>query len=239
LPQGFAKSDHGLVPVRCEVWHSWIFVNLDGTAPAFQEYIAPLARRVDHVDFANLHHLATLDLGLVRANWKFIMENSLENYHVPFVHRTTASQPLEDHFDVIDQTCLGTGVKVAGDVASARGDQAPETLDMNALYLGLWPTFIMAAYEPATVVTHLNLPIAADQTYRKVALFTTNKHSVEEKSVKSWCDLEKKVADEDVEVFEAQQAGRSSPATYDGGLLSPRWEIVVAEFRRRIANAMA
>lgn len=239
LPDGFAKSEHSLIPVACAVWHGWIFVNLDGNARPFGDYVAPLAGRVAHVPFSRLRHLATLDLGVVKANWKLIMENSLENYHVPFVHATTAVQPLEDHFDVIDGACLGTGVEVPGSPSRPTGAGAPTSLDMSALYLGLWPTFIMAAYEPATIVTHLNLPLAPDRTRRKVALFTTAETAPDAATIEGWRNLAMKVAAEDVAVFEAQQRGRASPAGADGGVLSPRWELVVAAFQSRVIEALA
>ena len=43
--EGFDCADHGLKPVRSEVWLDMIFVNLSGDAPAFQGHVSPLVDR--------------------------------------------------------------------------------------------------------------------------------------------------------------------------------------------------
>ena len=60
-----------------------------------------------------LDPVATLDFGEVNTNWKALMENFIEPYHVQFVHSSTTEQPLADHFTVVDGTCLGSAVDVA------------------------------------------------------------------------------------------------------------------------------
>ena len=77
-PDGFDPADHGLQPVRTAVWHDWIFVNLDGNAPSFEDYAAPLINRFADIDFGKVQPVATLDFGEIAANWKFIMENFIE-----------------------------------------------------------------------------------------------------------------------------------------------------------------
>ena len=39
-PDGFDRSQYGLVPVRSAVWHDWVFVDLSGIAPPFEEFVA-------------------------------------------------------------------------------------------------------------------------------------------------------------------------------------------------------
>src|SRR3546814_10321289 len=36
------RRNRGLLPVRCEVWHGWIFINLDENADTLQEFIDPI-----------------------------------------------------------------------------------------------------------------------------------------------------------------------------------------------------
>ena len=48
-PDGFDPAEHGLQPVRVAVWHDWIFVNLGGNAPPFEDYARdPRLRRNPH-----------------------------------------------------------------------------------------------------------------------------------------------------------------------------------------------
>ena len=96
---GFDAAEFGLRSIRCEVFGDWVFINLSGVAPALEEYLQPLLAQVPQVNFAKLTHFLSLDFGAVPANWKLVLENSLENYHLPIVHaRTAAKQPLKDHF---------------------------------------------------------------------------------------------------------------------------------------------
>ena len=82
-------------------------MNLDGGAPPFEEFTAPLRSRLEGLDLSRMQHLVTIDLGEVAANWKLLMENFIEPYHVQFVHSRTADQPLADHYTVNEQGCLG------------------------------------------------------------------------------------------------------------------------------------
>ena len=57
--------------MRSATWHDWIFVDLGGGAPAFEDFVAPLVRRLDGLDLGRLHHLVTLDFGEVTAKaWR-------------------------------------------------------------------------------------------------------------------------------------------------------------------------
>ena len=91
--EGFSKADHGLRPVRCETWQDWIFVNLSGDAAPLADFVAPMAAQLDFVDFSALQHFLTMERRPVPANWKICMENTMEPYHVPFVHAKTAAGP--------------------------------------------------------------------------------------------------------------------------------------------------
>ena len=115
-PPGFDRAEHGLAPVRSATWHDWIFVNPDGGAPPFEDFTAPLERRLDGFDLAGLHHLATIDFGEVAANWKLLMENFIEPYHVQFraLHDHRAAL-WPDHYTVNDAGCLGCAIDVSGE----------------------------------------------------------------------------------------------------------------------------
>ena len=92
-----------------------------GAAPSFDDFVAPIERRLDGLDLAGIRHVVTIDLGEVAANWKLLMENFIEPYHVQFVHSTTTEQPLTDHYSVNESNCLGNAVDVSGTASSTRG----------------------------------------------------------------------------------------------------------------------
>ena len=101
-PKGFKFLEHGLKPIRIHIWHDWIFINLNGKAKKFEKYAKPLIKKFEDVNFNKLKYAATLDFGKINTNWKFLIENFIEPYHVQFVHKTTTNQPLKDHYTIVD-----------------------------------------------------------------------------------------------------------------------------------------
>ena len=85
--------EHGLKPIRIHIWHDWIFINLNGKAKKFEEYAKPLIKKFKDINLKKIKKVATLDFGKINSNWKFLIENFIEPYHVQFVHKTTTKQP--------------------------------------------------------------------------------------------------------------------------------------------------
>ena len=88
----FDKTQYGLKPVRLEVLGSFYFVNLDPAAEALAT-LAPGAEsemRRFLPDLDRMQLIEETDV-LVPANWKVIMDNSIEGYHFDLsgpVHKT-------------------------------------------------------------------------------------------------------------------------------------------------------
>jgi len=233
VPEGFDRSCRGLVPVRFALWHDWVFVNLSGTAPDFDEYVSPLARWLDDIDFGELEHVATIDLGEVRCNWKLLMENFIEPYHVQYVHSSTTEQPLTDHFTINESGCLGSAVDISrSEDKPARND----TLSVSSRYLTLFPNFVFGRYYPNQIGVHLNTPIAAHRTLQRRAIYGSGRGAVSpdeaEKLAKLWNDVHR----EDHAMCERLQAGRASEVAMDGGVLSPEWEQSVHSFQKLVLD---
>lgn len=235
VPEGFDRSTRGLVAVRHGVWHDWIFVNLSGTAPDFDSFVSPLAKWLEGIDFAALEHLATIDLGEIRSNWKLLMENFIEPYHVQYVHSSTTEQPLTDHYTINESGCLGSAVDVS------RGNQAPardDTLSVSSRYLSLFPNFVLGRYYPHQIGVHLNTPVGAERTTQRRAIYATSPNAVStaeaDKLAKLWYDVHK----EDHAICERLQTGRASEVALDGGVLSPVWEESVHSFQKLVVDAL-
>ncbi len=86
--KAFDKSNCGLPQFKTEVWQDFLFVNLDGKA-------APLAPRLDwflpHIN--NYHHLGRhhqfVGEEVWSTNWKCLVENFMEGYHLSYAHLNT------------------------------------------------------------------------------------------------------------------------------------------------------
>ena len=227
---GFDKAANSLIPVRTHVWNDWIFVNIDGNAPDFDEYSATIQSNLSGMDWSRLNCIGTLDFGEIACNWKFIMENFIEPYHVQFVHASTTDQPLEDHYTIIDGKCLGSAVDLDEEVGTEG------SLAVSSRYLTLYPNFILGRYFPDQMGVYLNIPTGPGTLLQKRALYTTNGEHLSEEEVRGlkqlWWDVHK----EDHAMTERLQLGRSSTIARDGGVLSPAWEDSVRAFQELIVQ---
>lgn len=81
----FDKTNYGLLPARMDEWGGMMFVNLDGEAPPLQDYLGDLPGKLDDYPFEDMvvARRKSYDVG---ANWKCMIENFLEYYHLPAVH---------------------------------------------------------------------------------------------------------------------------------------------------------
>jgi choline monooxygenase len=235
-PDGFAPEDHGLLPVRAAVWHDWIFVNLDGMAPPFDDYAVALRDRLAGIPFDTLRPVGMIDMGEVATNWKFLMENFIEPYHVQFVHPATTRQPLLNHSTFVDGRCLGSAVDLDPAPAGAEGGAAK--LDVSSRYLTLFPNFVLGWYEPDQLGVHLNVPLGPGRTAQRRVLYHTGAESLSEAAVEEAKGLWRKVHREDHEICERLQRGRASPVADEGGVLSPHWEDSVRAFQELVADAV-
>jgi nitrite reductase/ring-hydroxylating ferredoxin subunit len=80
------KNDYGLVPVHCDVWEGFIFVNL---APqpehTLREYLGPMVTALDGYPFERMTERYDFHAD-VEANWKIFLDAFQEYYHVPTLH---------------------------------------------------------------------------------------------------------------------------------------------------------
>ena len=231
----FNYQDNGLAAVNCEVWHDWIFVNLASQPMPFADFLAPIRRQLGDNEVSDYLPVATIDLGEVPCNWKLLMENFIEPYHVQFVHKRTTEQPLENHYTVIDEHCLGSAVELSEEqVANARSG----TLGVTSHYLTLFPNFVLGTYQPDQLGVHLNEPLIADLTRQQRVIYAHKDARYSDEKIEQLSELWRRVHLEDHEMCIRLQQGRHSLLAAEGGLLSPHWENSVRKFQERVADAI-
>ena len=230
VPAGFDKAQHGLVPVRVATWHDWIFVNLSGDAPPLEDVVAPLQSQFGGLDLSRMQHVVTVDLGEIAANWKLLMENFIEPYHVPFVHASTTEQPLTDHYTLNEPGCLGCAVDVS---STAKRD---DTLAADSRYLTIFPNFSLGIYFPEQVGVHLDVPLAPDRTLQRRAVYSLKPEPPTAEEAEQLATLWRDVHVEDQVICERLQQGRASVVADGGGVLSPVWEDSVRSFQELVVS---
>lgn len=90
---GFDKGKIGLPHVRHEVWHGFVFVNLDGTAEPLAPQLARLDSYLENYDLDGYRSVDVSDWDCPW-DWKIMVDNFMECYHHLGPHRDS----LEDEY---------------------------------------------------------------------------------------------------------------------------------------------
>ena len=80
------KADYRLVPVHCDVWAGFIFVNLDREpSQTLTEFLGPMITALEGYPFEQLteRFFYRAEVG---SNWKLFMDAFQEFYHAPVLH---------------------------------------------------------------------------------------------------------------------------------------------------------
>lgn len=252
--EGFDRAEHGLKEVRSHAWNRIVFVNLDGAADPFEVDAAPLVgrwralageRAEAELSAPVAHAGATIELD---CNWKLVIENYLESYHLPFVHPgLSAYSPVDDHAsEIVSERCAGQvtrSFRTQGDPGQAfprfAGWDAART--SVGEYPVLYPNLLLGFQVDhcfAIIVTPVS-PTRATQEimilYAGAEAATAARYETARRSnLEAW----HAVFEEDREPCERMQAGRRSPG-YSGGAFSPVLDACPHHFQRWVAGRYA
>lgn len=88
------KNDFGLVPVHCDVWEGFIFVNL-ATEPdkSLREFLGPMILGLEGYPFGMMTE-RWYYRSEVKSNWKLYMDAFQEFYHAPVLHASQSPSEM-------------------------------------------------------------------------------------------------------------------------------------------------
>ena len=247
----FKCEKHGMKEIRSSVWFDVVFINLDGKAAAFEEFVKPVTDRwntyLGETGYGRMKREA--DSGSVMldvaCNWKLAVENYCESYHLPWVHPGLNSYSrIQDHYHIMFDQFGGQGTMVYN---------LSETAGTSLPIFPEWPAEKMKEAEYITVFPNVLLGIQADHTFAIVLEPVSNDRTLEhlrimyvgdealsedyaphrDATLESW----KIVFGEDVGVVEGMQAGRVSPG-FQGGVFSPVLDNPTHYFNKWVADKL-
>ncbi|MFW7347061.1 MULTISPECIES: aromatic ring-hydroxylating oxygenase subunit alpha [Pigmentiphaga] len=173
----FHFAENGLVPVaRFEVHAGMWFGCLDPDAPPLVAYLGLAAPHLAEIGAYAGQELVAL--GAYRysydANWKLLMENTLDDYHAEYLHDYAFTQraalfQMEGTSGFQEKEgsrfSLDLGIHGAFDQCDDIRTLTIQTLRERRLYLGIFPSFI-ALYNPVWDVTSFRIiePVSVDKT---------------------------------------------------------------------------
>jgi phenylpropionate dioxygenase-like ring-hydroxylating dioxygenase large terminal subunit len=242
--EGIDRALLGLVEVRSYVWMDVVFINISGTAPAFEEVNADLMTRWAEFDKPLHHGGANSKFQLeINCNWKLAVENYCESYHLPWVHPGLNSYSrLEDHYHIEAQGRFsGQGTWVYRQLKDENGTSFPdfdgltENWNTAAEYITVYPNVLMGVHRDHTFAIVL-VPEGPERTVEHIHLYYAQADTpvaLRDKNTSQW----KEVFAEDVFVVEGMQRGRHA-VHFDGGRFSPAMDGPTHMFHDWVATQM-
>lgn len=242
------REELGLIEVRSHQWLGVVFVNIDGTAPPFEDWAGEVRTRWAEFD-RPLHFAPDGAFSLeVACNWKLAVENYCESYHLPWVHPGLNSYSrLEDHYTVVEPGRFsGQGTHVYRPLLSEDGVRFPEFPGLPAHwthaaeYIALYPNVLLGIHKDHFFAIRLE-PVRAGRTIEHIEIYFASEQALGERFDAARAALAanwQEVFEEDVNVVEGMQRGRASPA-FSGGVFSPAMEEATHAFHRWVAERLA
>jgi len=243
------KSELSLVAIRSHVWRDVVFVNVSGTAPPFEEAMAPLIERWAAFNAPLFTGGEDCRIGFeVACNWKLAVENYCESYHLPWVHPGLNSYSrLEDHYNIeADGLFSGQGTVVYRqlELDAARFPDFPglgPAWDAQAEYVAAFPNLLLGVHRDHAFAIILE-PRGPGRTLERLAIYYASEEAAAGETFAALRarnrDLWHAVFAEDISVVEGMQKGRAA-RLFDGGRFSPVMDGPTHLFHRWVAGRMA
>ncbi len=243
--EGFDPARHDLVPVAVASWWDSVFVNLDGQAPALEQWLTPLDTRwrdlLGEAGLSRYRLAAEPGFSLeVAGAWPLAVENYCESYHLPCVHPGLNSYSrIEDHYTISEPGLFGgQGTRVyepryLDGAALVANPDWPAGSRKVAEYVALFPNLLLGLHADHAYTVRLDA-LGPDRTREVCEIYYVEDAAesqafalARERTRSAWIS----VFEEDIPVVEGMHRGRRSPA-YTGGAFSPALEAASMNFYR-------
>jgi choline monooxygenase len=227
----FDRSTMGMVPLRAEVWESFIFVNFDQRSEPLSAYLGKIPEQARGFPFAGLQFAERRDY-LIDCNWKVYVDNYLEGYHIPIAHpglmrEIDYAQYRTDTYRYYSQQFAPIRAMKPSD--EGQRYYAPGTGLGEALYFWIFPNLMLNIY-PDNISTNLIVPMGTEKTLTIFEWFFQDAGQPASKErVGKAVAFSDEVQQEDIVLCENVQRGLRS-STYDRGRYSVKRENGVHHF---------
>jgi phenylpropionate dioxygenase-like ring-hydroxylating dioxygenase large terminal subunit len=235
------KADKGLIAVRFAVWWDIIFVNIDGNAQAFEDFIRPLDDLLANYAKDDIHLTSSTDYA-GEVNWKLAVDNFLDGYHVPFVHSQacTVDSVLEQEDLFLSENIVGLRLANGASAKPAKtSKQLPHFNDLpedkrgTQQWFGIFPNTLFFV-DPCWVQTIVVKPMAPTQTAETLNIYVVNEDAASEEYEAERArlnDVLNEVNQQDIELLDKLQITRSNKIA-NLGHLNAAWDQVNMTFHQ-------
>jgi choline monooxygenase len=236
----FDRSTMGMVPLRCETWGQFIFVNFNLKAEPLSAFLGQIPQQAKGFQFEGLEFAERRDY-VIDCNWKVYVDNYLEGYHIPIAHpglmkEIDYAQYRVDTFRYHSQQFAPIRAMQSEDAGERL--YAPGTGLPDALYFWVFPNLMLNIY-PDNIQTNVIVPLSHEKTLTIFEWFflDTGTEKVRER-IRKTIAFSDEVQKEDVNLCEHVQRGLRS-STYDRGRYSVKRENGVHHFHMLLNEFLA
>jgi len=152
--QGFAepieKTELGLLPVRVDEALGFIWISFDPDAPALGDTLGEISTEVAPYRLEQMRPIQEVTW-TAPCNWKAVLDNATESYHLPFVHGMSVDPLTDERPDFVtygDHCRLGLEISNYGwrrwlDARTCRGGPYTDRQRAAIQKYVLFPNFLM------------------------------------------------------------------------------------------------
>lgn len=229
------RSTHCLPRYRAEEWHGLVFATMDDGAAPLRERFAHIDRLVRDAGLDSLHHW-TSHRGdeIWEANWKLVVSNAMESYHVFRVHPDTLEPDTPTagaHYVVGNADATATG----GSASSGEPDDDYLLVSLPPNFVGVltgdglyWQAVQPLAHDRTRVVTGGASPHRPPEQLSGLSRWVTQ-------AVTGFGDRPADFLPEDRAICERVQ--RAAGGDYEPGVLVPMEQVLV-DFHHFLARQL-
>ncbi len=237
----FVQSNCGLPQIRCEVWQGFIYANLDGDADELAPQLRGLEALIEPYQTEDFRTVHTAE-EVWDCNWKCLVENFMEGYHLSVVH----PQTLRGYTPTELCTKSASGELFTSyhanypDDIPSRGHGAPGLDDKQrhrSTLFSIFPTQVVS--QSASLLVSLNLhPLSVDKIRVRWTMSVYGE-DLSADSIQRRIALWEEVNREDREKLVRLQQTLSSAHAQAGPLASDDFEGTIRDFHKYLARSAA
>jgi choline monooxygenase len=239
----FDKKDYSLYPIKTEVRNNIIFANLDNNMETnVNDYYKDAFKILDNYPLKKCKIVKEKTYN-INANWKLLIDNFIEYYHLPGVHPKLVKNSGMDEHVCTQEEGMYVGFKTdpltsSGEVIDVNTNKKFTGIlkeDENAAHFQMLFPNIFYFLFPNHLFSVIIEPVSPTKSIEKAVLM------VEDDSDEEWINNLWKFYDEvnieDLEICEAVQEGIKCDI-YNGGRMVPKYENTIHRFHKMVIDKM-
>ena len=238
--EGFDPKACALPEFALEEWLGFVFVNISGTASPLRPQVADLEPYLKNYHPEERHSTETW-YEEWQTNWKALIENFMEGYHLSVTHAVTL-----DHItptELCEKLASGQGFTAyRSHYRPSSPQRVPFPPDLtpkeqrSSVLLNIYPNFVITV-GPNCAVFLILLPVRAESVVIKMGVLVQD-GADDLPETKAYIDLAHEFNAEDKATLEAMQKNTKSAFRPVAALAPDAYEGTIWDFTRRMATLL-